>query len=664
VKINRLSLQNFRNHEHTEISLDSINIFVGKNAAGKSSIKHAIEYLLTGRVTGLTDEAGRGAAEVLPRHGSGEAVVQAEIEGLGTVTRSTRGGLKVEIPDDIYVDELHGPDKNHQAFLELRLGASRDVISAAINTGRFLSLPPAEQKALLFRLLGFTFTKDRFLAHIPTECRDVFDRLCPPGLAGGAEVFDRLEKVFRDERRAAKKTLKELETLAAGSPGESSLPPGAWENREQIRQQLDDLKAQRDDLLQTRARASEAGKRRRELEREIAVLEEKLAGLQEREKELRPQGDERAEANYADSLTTRMDALARQLESLRNERIIAAGQLETHRQNKEGWQKLIERIKTDERCPLGPGIICTADRTAMIKKAERDLAAVDEHIQKAEAEVKRLEEEAARVEAELNETRAKLEEHQQRIRDWQLIADRVQQVQDNLERFRQALASLADYDPDDLARLEQDLEALEKRIATGEDLVQRLAVEESRRKEQKKLAARVEQARAEVEALEILVELFGPKGLRQRLLADVLDRLQARADERMQLLTGGEYRVQFSAEGKDGFAVTVFRNGIPRSANQLSTSERLRLGVVMQDILNGLTGLGLLVVDDAETLDPQNKMALINMLLRIRGEYGTIIVLSALGETAPRNPGIPGLAMFLVEDGAVKPLPAVNAKTA
>jgi exonuclease SbcC len=189
-------------------------------------------------------------------------------------------------------------------------------------------------------------------------------------------------------------------------------------------------------------------------------------------------------------------------------------------------------------------------------------------------------------------------------------------------------------------------------------------VEESRRKEQKKLAARVEQARAEVEALEILVELFGPKGLRQQLLADVLDRLQARADERMQLLTGGEYRVQFSAEGKDGFAVTVFRNGIPRSVNQLSTSERLRLGVVMQDILNGLTGLGLMVIDDAETLDPQNKMALINMLLRIRGEYGTIIVLSALGETAPRNPGIPGLAMFLVEDGAVKPLPAVNAKTA
>ncbi|AEG14516.1 SMC domain protein [Desulfofundulus kuznetsovii DSM 6115] len=656
MKINRLFLHNFRNHEHTEIVLDAINILVGKNAAGKSSIKHAIEYLLTGRVTGLTDEAGRGAAEVLPRHGADAATVEADIEGLGTVTRSTTGGLAVE--------GMKGSARDQQEALCRFVGASPDVISAAINTGRFLSLPPAEQKALLFRLLGFTFTKDRFLAHIPPECRDVFDRLYPPGLAGGAEVFDRLEKVFRDERRAAKKTLKELETLAAGSPGESSLPPGAWENREQIRQQLADLKRQRDDLLQTRARASEAGKQRRELEREIAALEEKLAGLRAREEELRPQGDDRALANYTESMTARMDVLAKQLETLRNERILAASHLESHRQNKEGWQNLIERIKADERCPLGPGIVCTADRTAMVKQVERDLAAVDGHIEKAAAEVKRLEEEAARVEAELNEARAKLDEHRRQIQEWQLVASQVKQAEETLERFRQALASLAEYDPDDLARLEQDLEALEKRITAGEDLVQRLAVEESRRKEQEKLAARVEQACAEVEALEILVELFGPKGLRQRLLADVLDRLQARADERMQLLTGGEYRVQFSAEGKDGFAVTVFRNDIPRTVNQLSTSERLRLGVVMQDILNGLTGLGLMVIDDAETLDPQNKMALVNMLLKIRSEYETIIVLSALGETVPRNPGIPGLAMFLVEDGTVRPIPAPAAMTA
>jgi hypothetical protein len=65
-----------------------------------------------------------------------------------------------------------------------------------------------------------------------------------------------------------------------------------------------------------------------------------------------------------------------------------------------------------------------------------------------------------------------------------------------------------------------------------------------------------------------------------------------------------------------------------------------------------------LVIDDCDTLDPVNKGMLINLLLQVRDDYDTIIILSALGETQPRNPGIPGLSMFMVENVAVRAIPA------
>lgn len=650
MKINSLILSNFRNHANTEIPFDDINVFVGLNAAGKSSIKNAVEYLLTGRCSGLTDEAGRGAAEDLPRDGTDAATVTAVIDGLGTVSRSTAGGLSVE--------GLGGPTKDQQAVLNNHLRASTDVISAVVNTGRFLTMSPGEQKSMLFALLGLSFDQAILLQHIPEEYTSVFNRLYPKGLAGGAEVFDRLDKIFRDERRYQKKVLKDLEAQAGAETKDSDLPPGAWENRETIKKQLADLKKDRDELLQTRTRTAVAGEQRKIIQIDIDALEQNIPTLEQEEKDLRPVGDNRAEANYSENLTERVKKLEQELESARNWHDSEYKLLAEFQGNKEAWEKLLQTIKADARCPLGPGITCTADREEMVRQVKADLAGVDENIKKQQEKVDHWKQEVAKLKGDLETARVELAEHGQKLNQWQLKVQQLDQAKNQLQKLVDDLAQLDDYDPDDLAQLEQEIDTLGQRIANGDNLVQQLAVEAARRQEREKLTENLEKTRAEVQALEKLVVLFGPKGLRQELLQAKLGKLQARADERMQLLTGGKYRVQFSTEDKDGFSLVVYKGDVPKKVRQLSTSEKLRLGVVMADVLNGLTGLGLLIVDDAEMLDPANKMALISMLLKVREKYGTIIVLSAIGETQPRNPGVPGLAMWLVENGTVQPVPA------
>ena len=86
MKINKLSLTNFRNHKRTEVTLDRINFFVGQNNAGKSSILAAIEWALTGRCL-WTDRAGRGAADLV-RQGEKQAAVVLDLEGAGGIVRT------------------------------------------------------------------------------------------------------------------------------------------------------------------------------------------------------------------------------------------------------------------------------------------------------------------------------------------------------------------------------------------------------------------------------------------------------------------------------------------------------------------------------------------------------------------------------------------------
>ncbi len=64
MRIQTLTLKNFRSHEEMVLDLDRFNFVRGPNGCGKSSIQMAVEYLFTGRCE-LTDAAGRGAEALI-----------------------------------------------------------------------------------------------------------------------------------------------------------------------------------------------------------------------------------------------------------------------------------------------------------------------------------------------------------------------------------------------------------------------------------------------------------------------------------------------------------------------------------------------------------------------------------------------------------------------
>ncbi len=51
----------------------------------------------------------------------------------------------------------------------------------------------------------------------------------------------------------------------------------------------------------------------------------------------------------------------------------------------------------------------------------------------------------------------------------------------------------------------------------------------------------------------------------------------------------------------------------------------------MQDILAGLSGLGVMIIDGADILDVDNRALMTEMLMSISEDYSNILVLSTLG---------------------------------
>jgi len=657
MKVKRVELYNFRNHANTSIDLDHINVFSGRNNSGKSSIKAAIEYALTGRCQ-WTDGAGRGA-EDLVRDGAAGSGVKLDIESLGAVSRA--------IPNSLQVANWQGNLKLQQEDLYKEINAGADIIQALLNTSKFTDMKPDEQKNMLFNLMGLNFTRESILealkkymdgagksGMLTEEFYSYLSQWLPAGIAGGPEVLDGIYKRVFDERKAAKKSLKDLETIVKVDKEEVELPPGAWESRERIRADLKSLKDQKEGLLQKRGQSqgsanyiNSLGDHVRKLSEQRDKAKEELAGIDFRQADL-----DQLERGLPDQAKKAEDAKGR-LEMQKS--LVASNQA-----NLDAWTAARDKLAVNGTwvCPLVPGLNCNADHKAVLKKLGADIDAVAKYLETAR-------EELVLIEKDCKTITARYEYAKQRIGELKAIKERsewleaeVKRCSEQVEESRKELIE-AEKESTSTEGLDADIEKLSQRIEKGDELVQKIAVRESSLAADQRMAENLAKKEQEVEWLEALVAAFGPKGIKAQELDRVIGPLQDLVNKRMALLTGGKYTIKFDLE--NGFDILVTSDGATRPLKKLSTSEEMRVGIVLQDALNGLTGLRLMVIDDCETLDPGNKQLLIGMLLQIKDNYDTIIILSALGETSPKNPGIPGLSVYLVEDGTVRLIPAAQA---
>jgi DNA repair exonuclease SbcCD ATPase subunit len=147
MRISSLTLTNFRSYFGVSIPTDARRVlFAGLNGSGKSSIKNAVQWLLTGRCD-ITDGKGSGA-EWLQPEGTNTVQVAAVTEPIGQIVRHAKNGTK-----ELLVDGSVGDLGAVQVALLHRLKTNSAYIEAVTDTDYFLRLHHADAKRLILELL-------------------------------------------------------------------------------------------------------------------------------------------------------------------------------------------------------------------------------------------------------------------------------------------------------------------------------------------------------------------------------------------------------------------------------------------------------------------------------------------------------------------------------
>lgn len=144
MRLESLTLKNWRSHKSTKLEFDRVNVLRGPNASGKSSIAMAIEYLLTGRCEVTTENGGNG--EQLVSVGQKQASIEGNFSGGLSLTRSRSvagGNLILNTGNGI---NLAGREATKWMTDH---GWAPDLLSVVLRSARFLELSPGDQQRIL-----------------------------------------------------------------------------------------------------------------------------------------------------------------------------------------------------------------------------------------------------------------------------------------------------------------------------------------------------------------------------------------------------------------------------------------------------------------------------------------------------------------------------------
>jgi exonuclease SbcC len=593
MRLKRLKLVNFRNHKSTDLILNKkINLFFGENGSGKSSIAHAIAFLYTG-ITNGTAKSGEGMNELMT-FGESRALVSAEHEGIGNITRT--------IPHSFEVKGWEGTMTSQVDKLFNTLGCTEEQFLCTVYGSRFIDMPSNEQKNFMFNLVGLKMSNERVKREFLDWCdgnsvengealwnyveRDANFKENP-------DEFDRLFEIYCGIRKQLKRDLKGLEVLSKSYI--SKLTNGLTiEHKDIVIKQLDVLRKEKDELLLKLGTA-------RSQERLRKVLEDKanrqVVVPAKTSSELRVASDESVK-KY-----TVLNKKIAQLEAKIDE-----------------YNRHITKLSNfDGKCPLSSAILCDkkADLEALVRTFTDDREA---------------------VKIKLDITKTEMAVVSKEVESLALMIDQRTKADILLPEIEKAKAELASMNKEvaNIEELDKAIQVIDGRISNGQAIYTQILAEIQNKNAEEDAKRNLEKKTAELVTIQMLIDAFGPKGLKSTMLNKAMKPLEEKINERLQILTNGKYSINFRVD-EDDYNIFITSDGMERRVRHLSSSERLRVGIIMQDAINRLTGLKLLIVDEVDMLDAKNRSLFWELIMTIKDDYESILLMIT-GEPMVDNP--------------------------
>ena len=285
-------------------------------------------------------------------------------------------------------------------------------------------------------------------------------------------------------------------------------------------------------------------------------------------------------------------------------------------------------------CPAFPGSEIPCPKAGEVALQGQE-APNPEKVKKLKADLQEQTDQVARLEKGLQEAQAKQTAYDDYSKKRQDLADKIAKLKEQQE------------DGKATTQLDEEIAALDIRMKTGYELLD--AVRDFLRKKEAAEAATAKITRAdqEVTLYDALAKALAPDGIPSQLIAEALEPFNKR------LYVASSY---LFPEYEDCPLVLSQDLEVYRSSPYacLSKSARYRARICFQYVLAILAGARLLMIDEADILDPVNRAQLIDFLLAVRQDFDTILVF-ATSDHADPSP-VPEIQVWWLEEGDISPV--------
>ncbi len=599
----------FRKLIHAELkTTEPLNVVLGENRQGKSSLISAMIVALTGKETNLMQRRGE-SLKSLVTHGADEAILQMKFSSNGfdlDITRrigSTGGNALSLLAGG---KKMSGTPTEVQALICDLFGGA-EAMTCALQGSYFLGLDAKQQTGVLSGLLSEdTLDYNRLWKHLETlelseTVGETFSRLMPGSDETGTALLDLCHKTFYDARTEANREVASLKAQVEALLGADAL------------KFTYDLPAIDRELADLRGKLAA-------LQRECGAAEERALRLVELNRELSQCDPDQAKA-FADELEEAEKALAhaeetfikaREKTASLNEKLrMATGE---HAWGKSTHQAMFERheklLALGNKCNLCGSDLSEQQRAKIVKESETNLL---DFVAKTKQYEKKVEEVGEKYKAARDKELAAerlVASYTKEVAEKRAAAEALVR---RYEALRQELFDLSKLDQDsDKQQRDADLEETNKAIAETEDLHRRILAKQDLLRKRNSLKLAEEKAAA----LEELVALFanGPTSVRKDFAStDNEQKLQDLLDEGLKELLP-EYEGLLLPDGAKVLRLKLDGFEIPARRLYLSGYEHFALQVIVQRAICKFINLPLLLLDDDVAIDEDNLKALFAFL--------------------------------------------------
>ena len=571
-KLQTLNFQGLNGKHEWETS--PIMILCDHNRAGKSSFLNAIKFAITGEEPSdsIYGDENRMAVGITLSDGAEERkFIRQRMDGTNTWYMDGKKVTKKVLEQGIL-------DTAGTTYETLRVATSEDVLK---------TMQPKAFGDLILSYTDDKLDRDAITEMMPEATPDMIDEIwkrLPEGLFG-ITTLDAMYEKLNEDRLIMKRFLDSKEDIIKAIHSQPK-PGKTKEELEEDEKKLQE-KVNEANLYAEKWKAYQKAKE---------INEKNTKTIEEYKKKIEENKSVQMDVKERETLET-------VLKTLRETEQTARTSIASMENTVDRTKKILERLDTTI-CPLSEKLTCTTDKTQIRTELET-------LVKNNETEIGKLKETLKQTDANIKEQEVKIRAFDKNQSDYEKKCF----MQKEVDRIAKMMVEVPpEPKKPEVTGADEKLKKVRKEIHVCDDYARA-----------EKLEAKITEGKKVLERFTRLCKLFKNDGLvREEIIRKYMVAFEEICNEKAAKLLPG-MNMKFGPDS----GVKVYLDtgdGIYKSYNSLSGGEKALYIFLMLDMMNALSGLGILIIDELSVLDRDSFAALIDLILEHKDEYSQVVL--------------------------------------